>query len=218
MRKNLILAALCTATACAAMAQTQTQTQAPALGATATPAVSSPAKKELVSKLLELQRPAIESWGRALAEQPAGQVMQAAGAALQQRIAPDRREVLAREIEADVRKYVDETVPIVRDMAVKLAPSTMGVVVEQSMDEAELRQLLAVLENPAFKKFQAVFGDAQRSLLTKLTTESRPAMEVKARALDAAVGKRLGITPAPTPSPASTGAAQPTTPAPAVKK
>jgi len=210
MRKNLILAALCAAAASTAMAQ------ATAPAATTTPAVSSPAKKELVSKLLELQRPAIESWGRALAEQPAGQVMQAAGAALQQRIAPDRREVVAREIEADVRKYVDETVPIVRDMAVKLAPSTMGVVLDERMDEAELRQLIAVLENPAFKKFQTVFGDAQRSLLGKLTTDARPAMETKARALDAAVGKRLGITPAPAAAP--TGTAPTTAPAAAAKK
>ena len=42
-------------------------------------------------------------------------MMQQAGQALQQRVPADKREAVGQEIEADVRKYVDETYPMVRD-------------------------------------------------------------------------------------------------------
>lgn len=171
-----------------------------ALCAVATPgwaqtATASPAKKELIARVLELQRPALEAMGRALAEQPAQMMMQQAGPILQQRIAADKREVVAREIEADIRKYVDEAVPIVRDMAVKLAPSTLGVVLDERMDEAELRQLITALEAPAFRKFQTVSAEGQRAFTPQLVSEARSALESRARAMDQAVAKRLGISP-----------------------
>ncbi len=178
--------------------------QAPA--ALAQSASTSPAKKELIARVLELQRPALEGLGRALAEQPAGQMMQQVAPILQQRVPAERREIVAREIEADVRKYIDEAVPIVRDMAVRLAPSTLGVVLDERMDEAELRQLIAALEAPAFRKFQQVSGEGQRVFMPKLAAEARPALEAKARAMDQAVAKRLGITQPPAasaPAPAS---------------
>ncbi len=185
----LAVMALAAATATSAMAQS---------------ASTSPAKKELIERVLELQRPALEALGRALAEQPAQRMMQQAGPILQQRIPAEKREVIAREIEADVRKYIDEAVPLVRDQAVKLAPSTLGVVLDERMDEAELRQLIAALESPAFRKFQQVSGEGQRALTPKLVAEARTVLEPKARAMDVAVAKRLGITPpAATPAPAS---------------
>ncbi len=167
----------------------------PAAPVLAQSASTSPAKKELIERVLELQRPALEAMGRALAEQPAQRMMQQAGPILQQRIAADKREVVGREIEADVRKYVDEAVPLVRDQAIKLAPSTLGVVIDERMDESELRQLIAALEAPAFRKFQQVSGEGQRVLLPKLVAEARVVLEPKARAMDNAVAKRLGITP-----------------------
>ncbi len=168
---------------------------APATPALAQSASTSPAKKELIDRVLELQRPALQALGQALAEQPAQRMMQQAGPILQQRVPADKREVVAREIEADVRKYIDEAVPLVREQAVKLAPSTLGVVLDERMDEAELRQLIAALESPAFRKFQQVSGEGQRLLTPKLVNEARVVLEPKARAMDVAVAKRLGIPP-----------------------
>ena len=90
-------------------------------------AQSTAAKKELVTKVLQLQQPAIELVARAMAEQPAQILVQRAGPILQQRIPPDKRQAVAQEIQADVKRYVDETVPMVRERAVALAPSTIGV-------------------------------------------------------------------------------------------
>lgn len=165
---------------------------------------ASPAKKELIARVLELQRPAVEAIGRSVAEQPAAQVMQTVGPFLQQRVEPERREVLAREIEADIRKYIEEATPLARDRAVKLAPSTLGVVLDERMDEAELRQLVAALESPAFRKFEQISGDAQRSFVPKLVEELRPAIAPKVKALNESVAKRLGITQPPA-APAAAG-------------
>jgi hypothetical protein len=165
---------------------------APALAQTAG---ASPAKKELIARVLELQRPAIEAIARSMAEQPAAQVMQQVAPFLQQRVAADKREVLAREIEADIRKYIEEVAPLARDRAIKLAPSTLGVTLDERMDEAELRQLVAALETPAFRKFEQISGDAQRSFVPKLVGDLRPTLEPKIRAMNETVAKRLGVTP-----------------------
>ncbi len=156
-------------------------------------AESTPAKKELVAKVLQLQQPAIELVARAMAEQPAQVLMQRAGPLLQQRIPPDKRQAVARDIEADVKKYVDEAVPVVRDKAVALAPSTIGVVLDERFTEEELRQLIAIIESPVNRKFQSLGGEMQKGLTEKLVAETKPLIEAKIRALDRAVAGRLGI-------------------------
>ena len=79
--KRLILSALLTGAALA-HAQTSAPASAPA------PLPTSPAKKELVQRLMVLQQPGIEAIARGLVEQPAAQMMQAAGRAIQQQVAP----------------------------------------------------------------------------------------------------------------------------------
>ncbi len=158
-------------------------------------AQSSAAKKELVTRVLQLQQPGIEAMARQLAEQPARQLMQGAGQALQ-RLPADRREAVARDIEADIRKYVEEATPIVRDRAVKLAPSTIGALLEERFTEDELKQIVALLESPVNRKFQLAGPDMQKAIAEKLVAETRGEVEGKVRALDQTVARRLGLTPA----------------------
>ncbi|MDP2004367.1 MAG: hypothetical protein Q8K45_01715 [Rubrivivax sp.] len=158
-------------------------------------APASAAKKELVARVLQLQQPGIEAMARQLAEQPARQLLQGASQQLQ-RLPTERREAVARDIEADVRKYVDEAAPIVRDRAVKLAPSTIGALLEERFTEDELKQIIATLESPVNRKFQGMAGDMQRAIGEKLVAETRGEIESKVRALDQTVARRLGITPA----------------------
>ncbi len=158
-------------------------------------AQSTPAKKELVAKVLLLQQPAIELVARAMAEQPAQVLMQRAGPLLQQRIPPDKRQAVARDIQADLKKYVDEAVPVVRDRAVALAPSTIGVLLDERFTEDELKQLIAIIESPINRKFQALGPEMQKDLTEKLVAETKPIIEAKVRALDRTVAGRLGIQP-----------------------
>lgn len=188
-----------------AVALAQAQTAAPPVAAT--PSAASPAKKELSARVLTLMKPAVETLGLQLAQQPALQIQQRAGMALQG-VAADRREVVGREIEADLRKYFEETGPLVRDRAVRLGPSTIGPMLEDRFSEDELRQIIAMLESPLNRRFQQSFPEMQRALADKLVAEMRSDIETRARALEQTVGKRLN----PQAAPAAAPAAAPTPP------
>lgn len=163
---------------------------APAAAPASAAAPSSPAKKALIAKILQIQQPAIENMARQLAEQPAVMLMQQAAMALQ-RMPADKREALAKSLQADAKKYADEATPIVRDRAVKLAPSTIGAILDQRFSEDELKQLVAMLESPVNRKFQSMNGDLQRSLGEKLVAETKPLVEPKVKALEQSVRKRF---------------------------
>ena len=149
------------------------------------------AKKELVAKVLLLQQPAIEQAAQALAERPALQMLQQAGMALQSQLPADKREAVAKEIQAEAKKYADEAVPLVRERAVKLAPSTVGALLEEKFNEDELKQLIAIIESPVNRKFLQLGGEMQNALIDKLVAETQAVVEPKVRALEQAIGKRL---------------------------
>ena len=172
---------------------------AAAAQATVSTVPSSPAKKELVQKILVLQQPEIEQVARSIVERPAAQMMQEAGLAMQRQVAPDKREAMGKAIEAEVKKYVDESYPLVRERAIRLAPSTLGAALEAKFSEDELKQLLAWVESPVNKKFQQL-GPARNAFVQKVLSESVAAVDPKVGALDARIRVILGVPPAQTPS------------------
>jgi hypothetical protein len=161
---------------------------------------SSPAKKELVQKLLALQQPGIEGAARNIVERPAAQMMQEAGRVLQTQVPADKREAIGKTIEADAKKYVDEAFPPVRDRALKLAPTTLGAALEEKFTEDELKQLIAWFESPVNKKFQQASGEMQSNFMQKLVAEARPVLEPKLQALEQKVRAALGVPAAGAPA------------------
>ena len=182
--KKLMIAALLSSAALAIAQTTSASTPA-------TP--SSPAKKELVQKLLVLQQPGIEQVARGLVERPALQMMQEASLVLQRQIAPDKREAIGKQVEADVKKYVEEATPVVRERAVKLAPSTIGPILEEKFSEDELKQLITWLESPINKKYAQIGPEMQTAFVQKLVLDARPIVDPKLQALDAKVRSTLGL-------------------------
>lgn len=162
-------------------------------------AQSTASKKELVSKMLQLQQPGIEQAAQALTERPAAQLMQQAGLALQSRVAADKREAIAKEIEADVKKYMDEAVPLVRERAVKLAPVTIGTLLDEKFTEDELKQLIAIIESPVNRKYAQMSGAMQKVLVDKLVIEMQGTIDPKVKTLEQSIAKRLGLPAASAP-------------------
>lgn len=191
MRMNRLVAtaALAALAALAAMS-TPAMAQTPAAAGSSS---SSPAKKQLVAKLLEIQRPGIEALANNVAMAPVMQMRQQAGIALQQAVPAERREAVAREIEADMRKYFEDVSPGLRQQAVRIAPATLGTIFEERFTEAELRELITLLESPVNRKFQSLAGEMQRAIGERLVGESRATMEGKVRELERTVAGRLGI-------------------------
>jgi len=159
-------------------------------------------KKELVQQLLQRQQPGIEAIARTLVEQPAAQMMQEAGRALRTGVPADKREAAAKAIEADVKRYVEEATPLVRDRAIKAAPATFGVMLEEKFSEEELRQLIAWIDSPVNKKYQQLNAEAQKGFVQQVVTDSRPVIDPKLHALELKVRGSLGI---PAPSPRASG-------------
>lgn len=163
-------------------------------------AQSTPAKKELVAKILKIQQPGIEAMARGLVEEPVADLLGKAAAALPARVPADKREAVAKDIQADAKKFIDESAPLVRDRAVKLAPSTIGALLEEKLSEDELRQVVAIIESPVYGKFQQLGGEMQKVLIEKLLADTRGTVEPKLRTLEQSVARRLGVSAADKPA------------------
>lgn len=167
-----------------------------------TAAASSPAKKELVAKLVQLHQPAFEGLARSLLQQPVGNLMQGAANALRQ-LPAEKREAVAKAIETDIKKFVDDTTPLLRERALKAAPDTVGKLFDERFSEEELSQLLAWLESPVNKKYGQLGGEMQKALADKVVADSRSTIEARLRTLEQSVMKHLGVQPKPAAAPAS---------------
>jgi uncharacterized protein len=194
----MALAAVMAAGATPGTAWSQAATTAPATSAS---------KKEQIAKLLSLQAPGIEQLATQIAQQPAIQLMQQAGAVVQ-RLPEDKREALGRDIDADVKKYLDSAVPVVRSRATELAPLTVGALLEERFSEQELREIVATLESPTWRKFQGAANDMQRAIVERLVADTRPTVDPKVQALQKSIGDRLRAA-APAPAPAAAPAPAP---------
>jgi hypothetical protein len=184
-----------TASKPAASASTASASASASVPAPALP--SSPAKKELVARVLVLEQGAIEQTAQAMVERPAIQLQQQAAMALQNRVPPEKREAAAKLVQADLKKYVDEVGATVRQQAIKLAPSTVGALLEERFTEAELKELISIIESPVNRKFTQMGAELQKSLGEKLVAQTQATVAPKVKALEQSVIAHLGLPPAP---------------------
>lgn len=162
--------------------------------AQSTPAAApapSAAKKELIAKLLKLQQPGIEAMSTDMAQEPALQMLERAAAVLQARVAPEKREATIKGVQADAKKYMEKTVPMVSSRAVALAPDTVGPVLNQRFTEDELKKVIAILESPEYTKFQQMSGEMQQALQAKLVADTRTGVEANLKTLESDLTARL---------------------------
>lgn len=153
-------------------------------------------KKELAAKLLQLQQQGIENVGRAIAGRTSQQILQISGQTLQ-RLPADKREAAGRDVQASVTKFYDEVEPLLRKRAGELALASLGAAYEEKFSEDELKQIIAWVESPTSRKFAQFDAEQGNALAEKVMADMRPTIEPKLKALEASIGKRLGVTPAP---------------------
>jgi flagellar biosynthesis/type III secretory pathway protein FliH len=177
-----------------------------ALGTTLAFGAAAQSKKELASKLLQLQQNGVEQVGRNMAGQIAQRVLAVSGQALG-RMPADKREATAREIQADVKKFYDELEPVLRKRATDLAPSVATSVYEERFSEDELKQVIAWLELPVSRKFAQVDAELGNALVQKIAADTKPTVDTRLAALEQTIAKKLGLKPGSAASaPASTAA------------
>lgn len=149
------------------------------------------AKKALVQKVLQLQQPGIEAIARLLVEQPIAPLVQQVSLIVQNRVPPEKREALQKELQADLKKYADAALPLVREKAVAAAPATIGAKLERDFSEDELKQLIAWLESPLARKYQMALPEFQKLLSEKLVGDARAGVEPRLKELNESLSKRL---------------------------
>lgn len=152
-------------------------------------------KKELVDKLMKLQQPGYEAMVHGIVEQPAAQLWQQAIGVIQTKLPADKRESTAKEVQAELKKFVDDTYPQVKDKGSKAVANVLAPMYEQKFSEDELKQLVAWLESPVAKKVQQITPDMQKAVMDKLLAELRPTIEPKASAIGEKIGTKLGVMP-----------------------
>lgn len=210
-RTMLLSLALCAPAAWAQYTPPSPSTQPPPMSSTP----SSPAKKELVARILASQKPGIESIAVTLAERSVGPLTQAVGQALA-KMPADKRQAASKQAEAEVRKYLDDTTPALRERAVALGNTVVGPMLEEKFTEEELRQLAAWFESPVNRKYLQVAPEMQNALAQKLVADNRPMIEPKLRATEERVMAQLGVTVKP--SAGASAASAPAKPAAPVRK
>jgi hypothetical protein len=151
-------------------------------------------KKELVARVLLLAQPGVEAMARSIAEQPALQLAQQARQYMPN-VPADKRDGVVKAIDTELKKYADEAVPLLRERAIKLAPSTLGADLETNYTETELKELINWFESPVVKRYQQSAPALQRGLAEKLVAETRGQIEPKLKTLETAMAKQLGLPP-----------------------
>ncbi|MGH6645853.1 hypothetical protein [Aquabacterium sp.] len=189
---------------------------------------SAQSKKELVQKMMASQQPLIDNAAQNLAEQPARQLVGSAKQVLAQAVPPEKREATAKQVDAEIKKYLDAAVPMFKSSASKLGASTVAPALEEKFTEDELKQLITILDSPVLKKYQAALPDLiGPAFLEKIVLDVRPQLDPKLQAvqnnlrtiLDNATGGKLsggGQAPAPATAPAKQ--TKPAAPKPAASK
>jgi hypothetical protein len=184
-----------------------------ALAGGAALAQPSPAKKVLIDKIVALQQQGLaEGLATNIIQGPLSQLMQAGRGALQQ-VPPEKREATAKAMDAELKKFVDENVPYLKDKISKAVPSTASALLDERFSEDELKQILTWAESPVSQKFGLASVELQKAVAQKVMTEAGPTLDGRFKTLNANVAKQLGL-PAPGAAPAPKAAGS----APAPKK
>jgi uncharacterized protein len=120
----------------------------------------------------------------------------------------DKRQKAAASLDAELKKFNDDTLKLINAQAVKARGDTLAAGYVERFSEEELKQLLALMEAPAFKKYQSLAPELGSIYLKGIVDGTRGAVEARGKTFDAAAAKILGTTP-----PAGPSAAPNTTPA-----
>lgn len=171
-----------------------------ALSALFAPVAQAQTKKELVAKIVALQKPQFEQFGSMLANAPIQQLVQGASQVLRARVPEDKREATGKAMDAELAQYRKDVEPAMRASVLKHAPEAIGTKLEASFSEAELKQILGYLESPVIKRYVQLGPEMQNALAQRAASDNRALVEAKAKQLDARLADILGLKPAAAPA------------------
>lgn len=123
----------------------------------------------------------------------------------------DKRQKAAAALDAELKKFNDDALKLITAQAAKVRSDALATAYGDKFSEDELKQLLALMEAPAFKKYQTLAPELGNVFLKGIVEGTRSNVESRSKTFDAAAAKIVGAAPAPQQAP--TPAASPTAPA-----
>ncbi len=164
-----------------------------ALGTGTALAQPSPSKKALIDKIVALQQHGLaEGLTASFIQGPLSQLTQGGRTALQ-RVPAEKREATAKAMDAELKKFIEETAPYLKDKISKAVPATASALLDERFSEDELKQVLAWAESPLSRKLGATNVDLQKAVAQKVMAEVGPTLEGRFKTLDANILKQLGL-------------------------
>ena len=155
---------------------------------TAAAAVSA-AKQQLVQRVLQLWHP--ETLGESMLQEPVAEAVAQARVMLQGRAPVEKRDAAMRDIAEDAKKFLADANPVVKTSAQKLVSTTVAPLLAERFSEDELRQIIAILESPVKRKFEDMIPEMQKTLGTKVASETQAVIDPKLQDLRQKIGLRL---------------------------
>jgi len=110
---------------------------------------------------------------------------------LDQRLPADKVAPVMADITATASKTMNEVVPIVHDAGVKLAPSVVGKVLRDNFNDEEMRQLVALLNSPVRKKYEALLPKIQDAIGQAVTEQTQAQVNPKLQEMGKAISARI---------------------------
>ncbi len=177
------------------MKKLATMIAALAIGSSVQAAQVPAAKQELVTRVLQLWHP--ETIGESMLQQPVGDAVQQARAVLQGRVSPEKRDAAMKDIMGDARQFMEDNRAATQASAQKIVGTTVAPMLAERFTEEELRQIIAILESPVKKKFEAMVPELQKKLGEGVAADTRAVIDPKLQELQQRIGMRLrsAVTP-----------------------
>ncbi|KIF80500.1 DUF2059 domain-containing protein [Noviherbaspirillum autotrophicum] len=152
-------------------------------------AAASPAKLELAKRVAQLTHS--DAIAQAMLLRPVADAMQQSDAVLQGRVTADKQAAALKDIGAEAKKFVEENSPLVQKSAEKYIPLTVVPLLADRFTEDELRQIIAMLESPLKKKYEALLPEMEKALGQKVASDVGPTINPKLTDLKQRIGLRL---------------------------
>lgn len=148
-------------------------------------------KKALLQKAVALQQASLDDLARSVAEQPARQLGGVTRQVVTQAVPAEKQEATFKAVDAELKKYVDGALPVAKASAHKVGASVLSEILDKQFTEAELKELVTILESPVLKKYQSAMPELTQTLTDKVVADARPGIAPKAQAAENAVKKIL---------------------------
>jgi uncharacterized protein len=148
-------------------------------------------KKALIQKAVAAQQGSLDELARSLVEQPARQMGALSRQVIGQAVPTDKQEATFKQVDAELKKYVDGALPLAKASANKAGKAALADMLDKKFSDAELTELVGILESKVLKKYQGMMPELTNTLAEKVAADARPAITPKVQATEAAVKKIL---------------------------